>query len=138
MYGCSPVWKKLLSFTGPHERPNSCTKCSKPSRASSFQTIFLDTTLFRGAQQKCLIHLMRDINDDLRKHPFDQEIREIAEGFACLLRPMVASVDRFGLKARHLRKHWPAVEKFFSTLEKRDYQTEVAVAYRKRFEKNRN
>ena len=90
------------------------------------------------AQQKCLIHLMRDINDDLRKHPFDQEMRQIAEAFACLLRPMIASVDRFGLKARHLRKHQPAVEKFFSALGKRDYQTDVAAAYRKRFEKNRN
>jgi hypothetical protein len=90
------------------------------------------------AQQKCLIHLMRDVNDDLRKHPFNQEMRQIAEAFACLLRPMIASVDRFGLKARHLRKHRPAVEKFFCALEKRDYQTEVAVAYRKRFEKNRD
>jgi predicted RecB family nuclease len=89
-------------------------------------------------QQKCLIHLMRDINEDLRKHPFSQEMRQIAEAFACLLRPMIATVDRFGLKARHLRKHRPAVEKFFCALEKRDYQTEVAVAYRKRFEKNRN
>ena len=90
------------------------------------------------AQQKCLIHLMRDINDDLRKHPFDQEMRQIAEAFASLVRPMIASVDRFGLKARHLRKHRPAVEKFFCALEKHDYQTEVAVAYRKRFEKNRD
>jgi hypothetical protein len=89
-------------------------------------------------QQKCLIHLMRDINDDLRKHPFSQEMKEIAEAFARLLRPMIASVDRFGLKARHLRKHRPAVEKFFCALEKRDYQTQVGVAYRKRFEKNRN
>jgi predicted RecB family nuclease len=90
------------------------------------------------AQQKCLIHLMRDINDDLRKYPFNQEMREIAEMFAGLLRPMVASVDRFGLKARHLRKHRPGVEKFFCDLERRDYQTEVAVAYRTRFERNRN
>jgi hypothetical protein len=90
------------------------------------------------AQQKCLIHLMRDINDELRKHPFDQEMRQIADAFACLLRPMIASVDRFGLKARNLRKHRPAVEKFFSALEKREYQTEIAVAYKKRFEKNRS
>jgi len=89
------------------------------------------------AQQKCLIHLMRDINDDLRKQPFSQEMKQIAEAFACLLRPMIASVDRFGLKARHLRKHRPAVEKFFCALEKRDYETEVAVAYKKRFEKNK-
>lgn len=81
---------------------------------------------------------MRDINDDLRKHPFNEEMIQIAEAIASLLRPIIASVDRFGLKAWHLRKHWPAVEKFFSAFEKRDYQTEVAVAYKKRFDKNRN
>jgi Transposase IS66 family len=80
---------------------------------------------------------MRDINDDLRKQPFSQEMKQIAEAFACLLRPMIASVDRFGLKARYLRKHRPAVEKFFCALEKSDYETEVAVAYKKRFEKNK-
>jgi hypothetical protein len=96
-----------------------------------FQTIFLDTTLFPCVQQKCLIHLMRDINDGLRKHPFNQEMRQIAEAFACLHRPMVASVDRFGLKARHLRKHRPAVEEFFRALEKSDYHTEVALADKK-------
>jgi hypothetical protein len=81
---------------------------------------------------------MRDINDDLRKFPFNKEMREIAETFAGLLRPMIASVGRFGLKARYLRKHHTGVDKFFRDLEKRDYQTEVAVAYRTRFEKNRN
>src|ERR1700730_16866787 len=30
-------------------------------------------------QQKCLVHLMRDINDDLRKNPYDQEMRTVAE-----------------------------------------------------------
>jgi hypothetical protein len=89
-------------------------------------------------QQKCLIHLMRDINEDIRKHPFNQEMRNVGEAFARLLRPMIASVDRFGLKARHLRKYKPDVEKFFCALEHIDYQTEVAVSYKKRFEKNRN
>ena len=32
-------------------------------------------------QQKCLIHLMRDINDDLLKHPFDLELKNIAQDF---------------------------------------------------------
>lgn len=26
-------------------------------------------------QQKCLIHLIRDINEDLLKYPFDQELK---------------------------------------------------------------
>ena len=34
---------------------------------------------FKCGQQKCLVHLMRDINDDLRKNPYDQEMRTVAE-----------------------------------------------------------
>src|ERR1017187_6380591 len=37
-------------------------------------------------QQKCLIHLMRDINDDLHKYPFDEDLRKIAQAFAELLK----------------------------------------------------
>jgi len=38
------------------------------------------------AQQKCLIHLMRDINEDLLRNPFDDELKEIARRFGALLR----------------------------------------------------
>jgi hypothetical protein len=90
------------------------------------------------AQQKCLIHLLRDINQDVLKEPFNVELEELARGFAGLLRPMVATVDRFGLKAYHLRRHKYAVNRFYRTLSRRDYKTEVATGYKKRFEKNRD
>src|SRR4029077_5454465 len=48
------------------------------------------------AQQKCLIHLIRDINDDLSKEPFNEEMKELGQEFARLVRPMIESVDRFG------------------------------------------
>jgi len=89
------------------------------------------------AQQKCLIHLMRDVNDDLSKQPFNQEMRELAQEFANLVRPMIESVDRFGLKAHYLRKHKWTVNRFYGALSKRDYKTDVAAGYQKRFEKNR-
>jgi predicted RecB family nuclease len=89
-------------------------------------------------QQKCLIHLMRDINDDLYKQPFNDEMKEIGTLFGEVLRPIIESVDRFGLKARYLRKHQPAVNKFYQTLSRQDYQTAVAVGYVRRFEKNRD
>jgi hypothetical protein len=41
------------------------------------------------AQQKCLIHLMRDINDDLHKNPFDDELKDIARRFGALLRALL-------------------------------------------------
>ena len=89
-------------------------------------------------QQKCLIHLMRDINEDLSKQPFNDEMKLLAKHFADLLKTIVDSVDKYGLKARHLRKHRPAVDSFYATLSQHDYKTEVAAGYRKRFEKNRD
>jgi hypothetical protein len=89
------------------------------------------------AQQKCLIHLMRDINDDLRRHTFDDEAQEFGKAFAALLRPMIDTVDRFGLKARYLRKHQAMVAHFYNVLSQRGYKSEIAAGYKKRFEKNR-
>ncbi len=91
-----------------------------------------------STQQRCLIHLMRDINDDLSKQPFNEEMKDIARRFASLLQTIVRSVDRFGLKARHLRKHRPEVDRFFKEILGHTYTTEVATGYQKRFAKNRD
>jgi predicted RecB family nuclease len=88
-------------------------------------------------QQKCLIHLMRDINDDLHKHPFDLELRSIAQDFARLLRPMVKTIDRHGLRKHFLSKHVAEVDKFYSRLSQGTLTSEVALGYEKRFVKYR-
>ena len=56
-------------------------------------------------QQKCLIHLIRDLNDDLLKNPFDEELKQLAARFTAVLQPMIATIDRYGLKKYHLGKH---------------------------------
>jgi predicted RecB family nuclease len=88
-------------------------------------------------QQKCLIHLIRDLNDDLRGNPFNEEILEVARAFTMLVRPMIETIDQYGLKGHHLRKHLKSVEHFYKHLAKRDYRSEIAVKYRRRLEKNR-
>jgi predicted RecB family nuclease len=123
---------------------------SETREASTIQDVLRD---FRGVlvsdfyagydsiecpQQKCLIHLIRDMNDDLCKQPYNEEIRTMAQAFSDLVKPMIESVDRFGLKAHHLRKHGRSVNRFYDALFKRDYQTDVAAGYKKRFRKNRN
>jgi len=80
---------------------------------------------------------MRDINDDLRKEPFNDEMKHIAYGFATLLKSIVETIDWFGLKARHLHKHRRSVDRFYDALSQRNYQTELATGYRRRFEKYR-
>ena len=89
-------------------------------------------------QQKCLIHLIRDLNDDLLKQAFNEEVKELAREFVILLKPMIETVDRFGLKAHFLRRHKVFVERFYKELSKRCYQSEIAIYYKKRFEKNRD
>jgi hypothetical protein len=91
----------------------------------------------RCAHQKCLIHLIRDLNEDLYKEPFNGELKELVGAVAALLKPMIETVDKFGLKARFLRRHKADVDRFFKRLSRRNCQSETAVRYKQRLEKNR-
>lgn len=88
------------------------------------------------AQQKCLIHLIRDLNDDIFKEPFNNEFKELVGEVAALLKPMIETIDRFGLKTRFLRKHKADVEQFFKRLARREYRSETALKCKQRLEKN--
>jgi hypothetical protein len=90
------------------------------------------------AQQKCLIHLMRDINEDLHKNPFDNELKEIARRFGALLREIVETMDTHGLKARHLGKHRKSAAGFINQVVSMNCATEAGLALQKRIEKNRD
>ncbi|GAJ03539.1 unnamed protein product, partial [marine sediment metagenome] len=63
-------------------------------------------------QQKCLIHLIRDINNDLFKNPFDEELKQLGQEFTAVLVPIIETVDHYGLKRRNLNKHRAKVERF--------------------------
>lgn len=89
-------------------------------------------------QQKCLIHLMRDLNDEILNNPFDEEMKSIAVGFAGLLKPMVETIDRRGLRKHFLRKHLVDVDRFYGFLDASDFKSEAASKCKQRFEKNRD
>jgi predicted RecB family nuclease len=88
-------------------------------------------------QQKCLIHLIRDFNEDIRGNPWDEELKSVAGDFGALLRAAVATIDEHGLKRRHLGQHKPAVARFWASLEGRQFRSEVAEGYQKRLLKYR-
>jgi predicted RecB family nuclease len=90
------------------------------------------------AQQKCLIHLMRDINEDLHRNPFDEELRKIAGRFGVLLREIVATIDKHGLKKRYLSKHRASAAGFIEDVISMNCMTEATRALRKRIERNRD
>jgi predicted RecB family nuclease len=87
-------------------------------------------------QQKCLIHLIRDFNADLMGNPYDEEIKTLAAEFGRLLRPIVETIDKHGLKKGHLQQHKSEVSLFFRGLEARSYRSEVADAYQTRLARN--
>ena len=89
-------------------------------------------------QQKCLIHLMRDLNDDVLQNPFDEELKSIVAGFSNVLQPIVEDIDQHGLKRFFLRKHTKCVARFYKMLDRSSFKSEVALKTQKRFEKNRD
>ena len=62
---------------------------------------------------------MRDLNDEVLTNPFDDPLKQIVTAFAKLLKPMVETVDRHGLKKHFLRKHLTSVERFYRQLTNR-------------------
>jgi hypothetical protein len=86
-------------------------------------------------QQKCLIHLMRDMNEDLLRNSFDAEYRDLVERFGHLLQQIVETVDKYGLKQRHLGKHRHDVARLLKTVEKARYSSPIAAKYQERMGK---
>ena len=87
-------------------------------------------------QQKCLIHLIRDMNDDLFRNPFDAELGDVLRQFSVLLKTIIDTVDRYGLKKRHLHKHKKEVQRFLKNACSQEFSSEVAEKYQKRFKKS--
>jgi hypothetical protein len=88
-------------------------------------------------QQKCLIYLIRDFNDDLLKSPFDEELKDQAARFTALLQAVVGTIDRFGLKKYHLHKHKRDVERFYEAESGAAYESALARHYQRRLLKYR-
>jgi hypothetical protein len=88
-------------------------------------------------QQKCLLHLMRDMNQELLGNPYDEELQAITCPFGALLRSIVDTIDEHGMKRRHLERHAGRVAAFFASLEKQSFRSDAAESLRARLLKNR-
>jgi predicted RecB family nuclease len=89
-------------------------------------------------QQKCVVHLIRDVNDDLWKNPFNGELEEFVGVLKDLLVPIFEDIEQYGLRARHLRKHTKSVDRFYQ--DRIDVQTsscEIVCKYQERFRRYR-
>ncbi len=123
----------------------------RPNRETGFLEGMLDgfhgvlvSDFYRGyeslpcKQQKCLVHLIRDLNGDFHKNQLNSELREIVLRFGSLLRTIIATIDRYGLRKRHLNKHHKDVDRFYKWLVVEEHESDIAVQYEKRLIRSRN
>ena len=85
-------------------------------------------------QQKCLSHLIGDLNDDLWNNPFNSELESFVAAVRDVLVPIFEDVGKYGLKARNLRKHKRLVKRFYAhCVDRHIYECEIVAKYQKRF-----
>ncbi|MCP4366772.1 MAG: TM0106 family RecB-like putative nuclease [Deltaproteobacteria bacterium] len=90
-------------------------------------------------QQKCWSHLIRDINDDLWKEPFNEELELFVLEVKSLIVPMLQTIQKYGSKKRHLNKFKKSVDLFYKkNIDNQAYRFEVTIKYQKRFQRYRD
>jgi predicted RecB family nuclease len=85
-------------------------------------------------QQKCWVHLIRDLNNDLWSNPFDKEYENFVSEIRNIIVPIVQTVHKHGLKKHFLSKYSKAVAKFYKNhIDNKTYKSELCNHYQKRF-----
>jgi transposase len=72
------------------------------------------------------------------RHPFNEELTFIAARFGALLREIVETIDRYGLKKWHLAKHKRSTGRFLRDVATFPCTTEVASSLKKRIDRNKD
>ncbi len=88
----------------------------------------------RCRQQKCWVHLIRDLNDDLWTAPFNAEFEIFILEVRNLIVPIMQAIQKYGLKKRNLHKFQKQVAIFYEeVILNHHYHSELALKYQKRF-----
>jgi hypothetical protein len=86
-----------------------------------------------GGQQKCWVHLIRDLNNDLWGAPFDTEFEAFVLEVKNLIVPILATIDKNGSQARNLSGFKENVEQFYKKSIDHVYKSDLTRKYQKRF-----
>jgi len=90
-------------------------------------------------QQKCLVHLIRDLNNDLWNDPYNREYEAFVGQVKNLFVPIFEAEERYGLKKWHLCKFRKSVDRFYKeSIDNPPDNCELVAKYQKRFQRYRN
>ncbi len=89
-------------------------------------------------QQKCWSHLIKDVNEDLWKEPFNTEFELFVLELKNLIVPIIQTIQKYGLKKRHFNKYKKIIELFYrKNIDEKTYKFEVTKKYQKRLQRYR-
>jgi len=143
----STDWYAWVFTDGRHVlfRPSATRECSVVREVLGEYSGILITDFYGGydsvpcRQQKCFVHLIRDLNNDLWRRPFDGELETFVLDVRNLLVPMMEAVNKYGLRKRNLGKFRTAVDRFYRrVITARIYRSDPVRAYQKRFQRYRH
>ena len=90
-------------------------------------------------QQKCLVHLIRDLNNDLWNDPYNRKYEVFVSEVKNLLIPIFEAEKKYGLKKWHLSKFSKSVDRFYrENIDKAPSNCELVAKYQKRFQRYRD
>lgn len=83
--------------------------------------------------QKCWVHVIHDLNNDLYTAPFDDEFGRFVIDVKDLIVPIMEAIQRYGLKNRHLNKFKKKVDRFYDNVISNSYESDICSKYQERF-----
>jgi hypothetical protein len=135
MFGVSQMGSPCITFIEIPGKDHFLVELFKNFRGvlvSDFYTAY-DSVDCR--HQRCLVHLMRDFNEEMQRHPFDSELKLICSNFSAVLKGAVATIDRYGFKRRHLAKHIKTANDFCQWVSRCEFASKPAERFRSRIVK---
>jgi predicted RecB family nuclease len=85
-------------------------------------------------QQRCWVHLIRDLNDDILEHPFDKEYESFVLEVRDIILPIMEAVQLYGLKKQYLQGFMKQVDDFYArAIIDKEYKSDLVCTYQKRF-----
>lgn len=88
--------------------------------------------------QKCWVHLVRELNNNLWESPFDSDFRGFVSDVRDLMVPIMIVIKKNGVKKRYLSKFQKDVTEFYEQkIYNRNYKSELCIKFQKRFKKYR-
>ena len=82
--------------------------------------------------------MIRDINNDLWKEPFNEEFELFVLEVKNLIVPILQTIQKYGSKKRHLNKFKKPIDQFYKkNIDHQVFEFEVTLKYQKRFKRYR-